>query len=67
MPPSTTPLQRTVDTDHQLPEGRHSHVGPLIGAVIIIVLLAFGALYFYGEYLNRQNSDDQLPLIQGNA
>ena len=69
----------TQDTGHMLArpkplgeggllEGRHpSHVGPLIGAAIIIILLGFGALYFYGDYLNKQNSQQQLPLIEGDA
>jgi len=44
---------------------RPSSIGPWVGAIIIIVVLGFGALYFYGEYLNKQNTQEQLPLIQG--
>ena len=50
-----------------LPEGHRSSIGPLVGAVIVIVLLAFGALYFYGEYLNSQNNPQEVPLIQGDV
>lgn len=30
-----------------------SSVGPVIGAIIVIALLALGALYFWGERLNN--------------
>lgn len=42
-----------------------SGVGHWIGIFIIIVLLSFGALYFWGAYLNKKNSVDQLPFIPG--
>lgn len=54
------------DPTHMLPEGhRSSPIGPWIGTIIIVVLLAFGALYFYGEYLNNKNATQEVPLIQG--
>ena len=67
MPPRQELAPRpTQDTAHMLVEGTHrSGVGPVVGAIIIIVLLAFGALYFYGEYLNSQNNPQEVPLIQG--
>jgi hypothetical protein len=39
-------------------------VGPIIGAVIVVILLIFGALYFWGQQLNREKAPDT-PLIQG--
>ena len=42
-------------------------MGPVVGTIIILVLLGFGALYFYGEYLNNQNTPDVVPFIPGNA
>ena len=66
MPPRQELAPRpSQDTSHMLPEGHRSSIGPLVGAVIVIVLLAFGALYFYGEYLNSQNNPQEVPLIQG--
>ncbi|OGG71155.1 hypothetical protein A3F27_01915 [Candidatus Kaiserbacteria bacterium RIFCSPHIGHO2_12_FULL_53_13] len=47
----------------QKPEG--SGTGALVGAVIIIILLAVGAFYFWGAKLNQGN-DNPLPLILGN-
>ena len=44
---------------------RSSGTGSLVGAVIIILLLAFGALYFWGAKLNDGNSNPP-PLILGN-
>ena len=38
--------------------------GPIIGTIIVIVLLALGALYFWGAQLNQQAPDD-LPYIPG--
>ncbi len=40
-------------------------MGPWIGALIIVILLAFGALYFWGAYLNKKNTVDPLPFIPG--
>lgn len=45
--------------------GQSSSTGPLIGALIIILLLAFGALYFWGAKLNDGNANPP-PLILGN-
>jgi len=39
-------------------------IGPVVGALIIIALMLFGALYFWGAYLNNRNSN-QTPLILG--
>ncbi len=44
---------------------KSSGAGSIIGAVIIIVLLAIGAFYFWGAKLNERN-DNPPPLILGN-
>jgi|SRR3989338_9296871 len=36
------------------PTTQKSPVGPVVGAIIIIALLAFGALYFWGDRLNKE-------------
>ena len=41
-------------------------VGATAGIVIIVILMLFGALYFWGAYLNSKNQPQQpLPLIPG--
>lgn len=45
----------------------HAGMGPLIGAALIVALLAFGALYFWGAHLNAIEKKQQLPLIPGDA
>ena len=47
----------------QKPES--SGTGALVGALIIVILLAFGAFYFWGATLNKTNSNPP-PLILGN-
>ena len=37
--------------------------GPIIGAIIIVILLVFGALYFWGQKLNKKPNPDA-PLVQ---
>lgn len=37
----------------------------MVGTIIIVVLFLFGALYFWGEYLNARNTSEPLPLIPG--
>lgn len=75
-PPSLNPRQ-TADTGHMLarpkPSGEgglpvhqeRSGLGSVVGIIIILVLLAFGALYFWGAYLNRKSSVELLPFIPG--
>jgi hypothetical protein len=46
----------------QLPKKR-SGAGATVGIVIIVVLMLFGGLYFWGAHLNAQKTQDQLPLI----
>lgn len=37
------------------PVEKHSQpVGPIVGIVVIVLLLIVGALYFWGEQLNKQ-------------
>ena len=45
----TTPLPR-------MPE-HESKVGPIVGIIIVIIVLVIGALYFWGERLNKTESD----------
>lgn len=49
--------------DHLLPPGRKSSAGPTIGIVVIVILLVFGALYFWGAQLDRkdQNPPPYIP------
>ncbi|MBI4079725.1 hypothetical protein HY414_00665 [Candidatus Kaiserbacteria bacterium] len=67
MPPATNMPNPSIDTGHMLPEhnrnARKGGVGAWIGALIVVILLGFGALYFWGAYLNKKNSIDQLPFI----
>lgn len=70
MPPSSnTPLiQNPIEQKNFLPPGeKKSSFGPLIGIIVILVLIGFGALYFWGAYLNKQNSTQELPFIPGDS
>ena len=49
-------------SDGPKPQHAHKPVGPIAGAIIIIVLLVAGGLYFYGAQLNRETAD-QMPYI----
>ena len=48
-----------------VPPVKKSGIGPVVGIIIIIILTGFGALYFWGAYLNRQAAQDELPFIPG--
>lgn len=73
MPPASLNSPQTTDTGHMLPRqatsaGKQgSGIGATVGIIIIIVLVLFGALYFWGAYLNRKNSVEQLPFIPDNS
>lgn len=43
------------------PEPEHSGMGPIAGAVIVIVLLVAGGLYFYGAKLNQEAMMKAIP------
>ncbi len=65
MPPTNPPFD---PKDHLLPPAQRSPIGPVVGIVIILALLIFGALYFWGGHLKaRDNPENNLPLIQGDA
>lgn len=55
--PNTSPVTPT-------PAPKPSSAGPIIGAIIVIIVLGLGALYFWGARLNERAPDD-LPLIPG--
>ena len=37
-------------------------IGPWIGAVVVVIILLVGGLYFWGAQLNKQTAEDELPL-----
>jgi hypothetical protein len=41
--------------------------GPIIGAVIIVILLIIGGFYFWDAHLNERSTQDNLPLITGDV
>jgi len=49
----------------EAPEAEKSGIGPAIGIVIIIAILFFGGLYFWGAQLNNAQNDNDVPLILG--
>ncbi len=53
MPPEESPFERSIPPKNSS--------GPIVGTIIIVLLLIFGALYFGGQYLNSQ--PEELPLI----
>ncbi len=44
----------------------HEGAGPIIGAIIVVILLVFGALYFWGQKLNKEQSADT-PILKAGA
>lgn len=44
---------------------RHA-VGPIAGAIIVILLLIAGGLYFWGAQLSKQQAQPEVPVIQSN-
>lgn len=44
-----------------------SSLGGLVGAGIVLVLVALGGLYFWGMQLNKGAPRDELPLILGDT
>jgi len=45
------------------PTEKSGGVGPMMGIVIIVILLIFGGLYFWGAYLNEQKQMDESLLF----
>lgn len=59
MPPENPP--QNIQISNQAP--KNSGVGPIVGVVIVVAIVIFGALYFWGQRLNKQESVP--PLVQG--
>lgn len=53
--PSTT--QQPVATTPQENEGTESSMGPVVGAIIIIVILIVGGLYVWGKQLSNNDGE----------
>lgn len=67
MPPSLSPqqpLNEHMESARVLNEKRSSF-GSIVGIVIILLLLAFGALYFWGERLNNESAQEEIAFIPG--
>lgn len=54
-PPVTT--QNNAPMPEMQPQPEHGSLGPLIGVIVIIALLIFGGLYFWGAQLDDADSD----------
>lgn len=68
MPPTPYEQHRPItEPDHMLPAHKKSGIGPVVGIVIIVILVLFGALYFWGAALNARNTHEPLPLIPGDV
>jgi len=64
MPPSNptpSPILSGNQMPPPMPEPHKSSIGPIAGAVIVILLLIAGGLYFWGAQLNKQQ--EPLPYI----
>ncbi len=42
---------------------RHSNTGPVIGILIILTLLIFGALFFWSKHTKEAETRNQIPYI----
>jgi hypothetical protein len=49
------------------PEAPKSGVGPIAGAIIVILLLVAGGLYFWGAKLNEDIQNNTIPYIPDDA
>ncbi|MEK7098790.1 MAG: hypothetical protein AAB908_02720 [Patescibacteria group bacterium] len=64
-PLNTSPIASGSQMPPPAPEPQKSSIGPVAGAVIVILLLIAGGLYFWGAQLNNQEAA-QLPYIPSN-
>jgi hypothetical protein len=71
MDPQQNTTPEPVMTPPQAPEveDKKSPVGPIVGAIIIIVIIIFGGLYFWGSYLENQTDiyTEALPFLLGDG
>ncbi len=63
--PSPDPSNQS-PTSFGAPSADRKPVGPIAGAVIVILLLIAGGLYFWGAAINAENPNNTPPLILGN-
>lgn len=63
--PNTTPIGNTPDPMMNQPmqaPNNKSSIGPVIGAIIIVLLLILGGLYVWGEKLNQGDTPNDQSL-----
>ncbi len=63
--PNTTPVDTTQQEVHTVAPEAKGGIGPIVGAVIIIALLIFGGLYFWGMQIEKEQTPETLPMILG--
>lgn len=44
-------------------EKHHSHLGPILGVLIIMLVLILGGLYLWGGMLSKEAATDQDPIV----
>ena len=64
--PPVTPAQGSAQAGQMQPE-HHSSMGPVIGAIVVIAILAVGGLYYWGAELrktemNLSNEQEYAPM-----
>lgn len=58
------PQTNTTPLPPAMPQKKSSPVGSIVGAIIVILILIFGGLYFWGAQLEKQQmQNEQLPFI----
>ncbi len=62
----TTPQSIPTIQDYKDPQSpiHHSHLGPILAVLIIMLVFIFGGLYLWGGMLsNTPNTPDEVPLV----
>ncbi|MBP9668743.1 MAG: hypothetical protein KBE09_00430 [Candidatus Pacebacteria bacterium] len=63
--PNTTPVAAPTPATPTIAPESKGGIGPIVGAVIIIALLIFGGLYFWGTQIEKEQTPETLPMILG--
>lgn len=68
MPPKEISRLPIIEPDHLLAQPKkRASAGPIIGIIVIVIVMLFGALYFWGARLNTQDQYNNLPLIPADS
>lgn len=61
-----TPQQQDENRSESFSETYHTHIGPLLGILVVVLVLIFGGMYLWGAMLSKESYQENSRMIPNN-